>query len=203
MKNIKRINWLIISLMVGLLASSVSFAQETSSAIRGTVSDSQGNVLTGATVLVKHVPTGSTKTLTTNASGNYQARGLRVGGPYTVTITNDGYNSGVQEDIYISLGEIQDVDVAIAADNFDVEEVVVFGSVTQSVFSADNMGSGVSIGTDTLENAPTISRDVEDFLRLDSRINLRDNGGFSVSGVNNRSNNFSIDGVGANDPFGL
>jgi hypothetical protein len=38
---------------------------------------------------------------------------------------------------------------------------------------------------------------------LDSRINLRDNGGFSVSGVNNRANNFSIDGVGANDPFGL
>lgn len=203
MKNIKRINWLVISLIVGLLASSVSFAQETASTIRGTVSDSEGNVLSGATVVVKHIPTGATKTLTTNASGNYQARGLRVGGPYTVTITNEGYNSGTQEDIYISLGEIQDVDVAIAGDDFDVEEVVVFGSATQSVFSADNMGSGVSIGTDTLENSPTISRDVEDFLRLDSRINLRDNGGFSVSGVNNRSNNFSIDGVGANDPFGL
>jgi hypothetical protein len=203
MKNIKRINWIIISLIVGLLSVSMSYAQETSSTIRGTVKDSEGGVLSGATVVVKHLPTGSTKTLTTNENGNYQARGLRVGGPYSVTITNEGYNSGLQEDIYISLGEIQNVDVAVAADDFDVEEVVVFGSVTKSVFSADNMGSGVSLGTETLENAPTITRDVEDFLRLDSRINLRDNGGFSVSGVNNRSNNFSIDGVGANDPFGL
>lgn len=203
MKNIKRINWLIVSLVVGMLATSVSYAQNTASAIRGTVSDSEGNTLSGATVVIEHVPTGAVKTLTTNSSGNYQARGLRVGGPYTVSISNSGYNSGKQEDIYISLGEIQDVDVAIAAESFEVEEVVVFGTVTQTVFSADNMGSGVSIGTETLENAPSISRDVTDFLRLDSRINLRDNGGFSVSGVSNRSNKFSIDGVGANDPFGL
>ena len=203
MKNIKRINWLIISLVVGLLAASVSNAQNTSSAIRGTVADSEGNVLSGATVVIKHIPTGSTKTLTTNSSGNYQARGLRVGGPYTITISNAGYNSGLQEDVYISLGEIQDVNVAIAAESFDVEEVVVFGKVGQTIFSTDSMGSGVSISSNTIENAPTISRDVTDFIRLDSRINLRDNGGFSVSGVNNRSNNFSIDGVSANDPFGL
>ena len=203
MKNIKRINWLIISLLVGILATSVSNAQDTASAIRGTVTDTDGNVVSGATVVVKHLPTGSSKTYTTNESGNYQARGLRVGGPYMVSISSEGYADASQEDIYISLGETQTIDAAIAANDYEVEEVVVFASKTQSVFSADNMGSGVSINSDTLENAPTISRDVEDFLRLDSRINLRDNGGFSVSGVNNRSNNFSIDGVSANDPFGL
>ncbi|MEZ5497199.1 MAG: hypothetical protein R3F25_10325 [Gammaproteobacteria bacterium] len=32
---------------------------------------------------------------------------------------------------------------------------------------------------------------------------MRENGGFSVSGVNNRSNKFSIDGVKSDDPFGL
>ncbi len=203
MKNNKRITWLAISLLMSLLAVSVSYAQNTASAIRGTVVDSEGNALAGATVVIKNTTTGATKTLTTNSEGNYQARGLRVGGPYTVSVSSDGYASGKQEDIYLTLGDVKSVDVAIAADSMDLEEVVVFGSVTQSVFSADNMGSGVSIGTETLENAPTISRDVTDFLRLDSRINLREFGGFSVSGVNNRSNNFSIDGVGANDPFGL
>lgn len=203
MKNIKRINWLVISLLVGLMAASVSYAQNTASAIRGTVADSEGNVLSGATVVVKHIPTGSTKTMTTNSSGNYQARGLRVGGPYTVTISNPGFNGGVQEDIYITLGEVKNVDVAIAAESFDIEEVVVFGSVTQSVFSADNMGSGSAISQETLENSPTISRDVTDFLRLDSRINVGEFGSFSVSGTHNRANKFSIDGVGVNDPFGL
>ncbi len=203
MKNIKRINWLLVAFIVAISATSVSYAQNTASAIRGTVTDSEGNVLSGATVVIKHVPTGSTKTLTTNDNGNYQARGLRVGGPYSVSISNDGYNSGKKDDVYINLGEVKYVDVAIASESFDVEEVVVFGRVGQTIFSADNMGSGTSISTETLENAPTISRDVTDFLRLDSRINLRNRGGFSVSGVNNRSNNFSIDGVGANDPFGL
>ncbi len=203
MKNIKRINWLLVAFFIAISATSVTYAQNTASAIRGTVTDSEGNFLPGATVVIKHIPTGATKTLTTNDSGNYQARGLRVGGPYSVSISNEGYNSGKQDDVYITLGEVKFVDVAIASESFEVDEVVVFGNVGQTIFSADNMGSGTSISTETLENSPTISRDVTDFLRLDSRINLRDNGGFSVSGVNNRSNNFSIDGVGANDPFGL
>ncbi len=203
MKDNKRFTWLAVSLLMSLLAVSVSYAQDTASAIRGTVVDSDGNALAGATVVIKNTTTGATKTLTTNSQGNYQARGLRVGGPYTVSVSSDGYASGKQEDIYLTLGDTKSVDVAVAAESSDIEEVVVFGSVTQSVFSADNMGSGTAISQDTLENAPTISRDVTDFLRLDSRINLRDNGGFAVSGVSNRSNNFSIDGVGANDPFGL
>jgi hypothetical protein len=204
MKNIKRFNWLVASLLVSMLAVSVSFAQDTASAIRGTVTDSSGNAISGATVTVKHESTGATKTLTTNASGNYQARGLRVGGPYTVTINSDGYNSGKQEDVYIVLGETKDVNVALAADDQNVEEVVVFGTAAETIFSADTMGSGTAISSETLENAPTISRSVQDFLRLDSRINIRDDGaGISVSGVNNRYNNFTIDGVSASDPFGL
>jgi len=203
MKNNKRFTWLAVSLLMSLLAVSVSYAQDTASAIRGTVVDSDGNALAGATVVIKNTTTGATKTLTTNSEGNYQARGLRVGGPYTVSVSSGGYASGKQENIYLTLGDTKSVDVAIADESSDMEEVVVFGSVAQSVFSADNMGSGTAISQETLENAPTISRDVTDFLRLDSRINLRNRGGFSVSGVNNRSNNFSIDGVGANDPFGL
>ncbi|MEZ5497198.1 MAG: carboxypeptidase-like regulatory domain-containing protein [Gammaproteobacteria bacterium] len=117
MKNIKRFNWLVASLLVSMLAVSVSFAQDTASAIRGTVTDSSGNAISGATVTVKHESTGATKTLTTNASGNYQARGLRVGGPYTVSISSDGYNSGKQEDVYIVLGETKDVNVTLAADD--------------------------------------------------------------------------------------
>jgi len=113
MKNIRRINWLIISLLGGILATSVSNAQDTASAIRGTVTDTDGNVVSGATVVVKHLPTGSSKTYTTNESGNYQARGLRVGGPYMVSISSEGYADASQEDIYISLGETQTIDAAM------------------------------------------------------------------------------------------
>ena len=85
MKNIKQLNWLIIAMLIAILPLSVT-AQETSSAIGGTVVDSSGSPVVGATVTVTHVPTGATKTLSTNDKGNYQARGLRVGGPYVVTV---------------------------------------------------------------------------------------------------------------------
>ncbi|MFK8013326.1 MAG: carboxypeptidase-like regulatory domain-containing protein, partial [Marinicellaceae bacterium] len=114
MKNIKRFSWVLIVLMMAIAPMSV-MAQDTASAIRGTVTDTEGNIVSGATVVVKHLPTGSTKTYTTNESGNYQARGLRVGGPYMVSISNSGYADATQEDIYISLGETQTIDAAIAA----------------------------------------------------------------------------------------
>lgn len=203
MKNIKRLSWLFVAIMFAVTPISV-MAQETSSAIGGTVVDSDGNPVTGATVVIKHTPTGATKTLTTNNKGNYQARGLRVGGPYTVSISSDGYGDVNESDVYIKLGETRDIDATIVSDTVSLDAIQVVGVAQSVVFNADNMGSGTTIDRDMLENMPTISRSITDFVRIDSRINIRDFGdGISVSGVNNRFNNFSIDGVATNDPFGL
>ena len=79
-------------LLVGLLtvaSAPQAFAQEITSALRGQVTDTAGNALPGATVTIVHTPTGTRSVQTTNASGVYDARGLRIGGPYTVEITAD------------------------------------------------------------------------------------------------------------------
>ena len=179
-------------------------AQNTSSGISGTVVDSDGTPVEGATVVVKHGPTGATKTLSTNEKGNYQARGLRVGGPYAVTVSKSGFGEVNESDLYIVLGEMRDIDATIVSDSVSLDSIQVVGVAQSVVFNADNMGTNISIDRDTLANMPTVSRSVQDFLKLDSRINIRDFGeGISVSGVNSRMNNFSIDGVSANDPFGL
>jgi hypothetical protein len=83
--------------------------------------------------------------------------------------------------------------------------VKAVGVAAQSAtFNPDNMGAGSSFTEDQITNLPATDRDVRDFIKLDSRINLKDfGGGISVSGVNNRYNNFSVDGVATNDPFGL
>jgi hypothetical protein len=203
MNNIKRISWLFAAIMIVAMPISV-MAQDTSSAIAGTIVDSDGSPVIGATVVIKHIPTGATKTLSTNNKGNYQARGLRVGGPYSVSISKEGFGEVSETDLYINLGEIRDLDAIIVADSVSLDTVQVVGVAQSAVFNADNMGSGISIDRDTLENMPTISRSIQDFLRIDSRINIRDFGdGISVSGVNSKFNNFTIDGVSANDPFGL
>src|SRR5580698_2268375 len=80
------------------------FAQETTSQILGTVSEGKTG-LAGATVVALHTPSGSKYTTTTRKDGRFNLQGLRIGGPYVVTVTYVGYKSEKQEDITLSIGQ--------------------------------------------------------------------------------------------------
>lgn len=201
----KQAKWIVVAALLALLPFGAVLAQETSSTITGTIFDSDGNVLSGATVVVTHIPTGQTKTSTTNEAGRYSARNVRVGGPFNVEVRLSGYSDAQEDNIFTTLGEVRTVDAVLVADAIALDTVKAVGVAVQSpVFNPDNMGSGSTISQDQITNLPTVDRDIRDFVRLDSRVNLRSFGqGISVSGVNNRFNNISIDGVGIGDPFGL
>ncbi len=205
MRNMKQVKWMVAVLMIAVLPWGVTLAQETSAAINGTIVDSSGNALSGATVIVTHEPTGQVKNLTTNDSGRYSARGLRVGGPYKVEVRSSGYSDADEGNIFIKLGEDRAINAVLVEDAIALDTVTAVGVAAQSAtFNPDNMGSGSSVSQEQITNLPTVDRDIQDFVRLDSRVNLRDFGrGISVSGVNNRFNNISIDGVSIGDPFGL
>ena len=70
-----------------LLMTSPVYAQQTSSNLAGRVTDNAGAPLAGAEVIIVHTPSGTTSRAVTDAQGRYTARGLRVGGPYQVTVT--------------------------------------------------------------------------------------------------------------------
>ena len=205
MRNMKQVKWVVAILMIAVLPWGVTLAQETSASINGTIVDSSGNALSGATVIVTHEPTGQVKTLTTNEEGRYSARGLRVGGPYNIEVRNSGYSDAEEGNIFIKLGEDRAIDAVLVADAIALDTVTAVGVAAQSAtFNPDNMGTGTSISQEQITNLPTVDRNIQDFVRLDSRVNIRSFGeGISVSGVNNRFNNISIDGVGIGDPFGL
>ncbi|MBU6269636.1 MAG: carboxypeptidase regulatory-like domain-containing protein, partial [Sphingomonadales bacterium] len=76
----------VASLTLATAIATPAFAQETTSAITGQVTDDSGAAVSGAKVTVVHVPSGTRSTATTDGTGNYSLRGLRVGGPYTVTV---------------------------------------------------------------------------------------------------------------------
>ena len=79
-------------LLLSLCVMSFCFlvAQETTSEIQGTVSDGKTG-LAGATVAALHIPTGTRYTTTTRKDGRFNLPNLRIGGPYTVTVTYVGY----------------------------------------------------------------------------------------------------------------
>jgi len=203
MKKIKRVSWLFAAMALTVLTAGVSVAQVTSSAIQGTVKDAEGNPVAGAEVVIVHQPTGSTKTTTTSEEGRFYARGLRVGGPYEVTISKDGYVAAKEENLSLKLGEVRTIDAVVVPSSYKLDTVQVVGVATSDTFSADNMGAGSTVTREQMDNLPSINRSLADFVRLDPRVSVDDRGGISVAGTNNRYNNIAIDGVPTNDEFGL
>ena len=204
MKKQFRVKRLAGALAVLLFAAPV-YAQQTSSNLAGRVTDSAGAPLVGAEVMILHTPSGTTSRAVTDAQGRYSARGLRVGGPYTVTVTRDGFKGEAAENVYLSLGETSALNVDLDTAATSLEAIEVIASASTAVFSADNKGVGTSVGGRELQLMPQGSRSVDDVARMDPRITVIDQAGgaISVAGINNRYNTISVDSLSQGDPFGL
>jgi hypothetical protein len=191
----------VISVAVAMAAAAPALAQNTTSAVGGRIVDAGGRPVAGATVTVRHEESGSTNTTTSDADGRYALRGLRVGGPYTVTFMKDG-QSDKREGVFLVLAETLALDGTIGA---GTATVVVTGQSTAGRFGSASMGAGTNIGSRELNSLATISRSLTDFARTDPRLSQTDKerGEISAAGQNVRFNSITIDGVTINDTFGL
>ncbi|MBD3771722.1 MAG: TonB-dependent receptor [Rhodobacterales bacterium] len=191
---------------IALTAAGVASAQVTTSSIRGTVADENGSPVSGATVTILHEPTGSVSVTTTNASGQFASQNLRVGGPYSVTITGEGFVPARADNVYANLGEATSLNLAVTTSSEDtarMETVVITGSALQVAQVATGPSSTFNIAT--LENAPAMNRDIKDIVRLDPRVYVDEafNDSINCAGANPRYNSLTVDGVRLNDNFGL
>ncbi len=199
----KRLTMRLLPLMLSsLFAVSGAYAQSTSASLGGTVIDAQGQPATGAEVTITHSTSGTVSNVTTDAAGRYAARGLRVGGPYTITITKDGQTEK-RENVYLQIGDANTVSASLVPSE-SLDTIVVTGNVN-SVFSAEKMGTGTNLTNQQIQALPSIGRNIQDYIRLDPRIAQvsKADGAISAGGQNTRFNAIRIDGVGTNDPFGL
>lgn len=196
-----RLTKLALALSIALSAAP-AFAQNTTSAIGGRVATADGKPAAGATVSIVHAESGSVSNVVTDAEGRYIARGLRVGGPYTIIITQNGV-SEKRENVFLELAETAAVDATLGQ---KMQTVQVTGSAVRSeIFNRSNMGAGTSISQADLQNMASINRNLQDFARMDPRVSQTDKerGEMSVAGQNSRYNSMTIDGVAVNDTFGL
>ena len=197
----------LLPLVIGsLLAVSTAYGQNTSSALSGRVVDAAGQPVAGATVEIIHVPSGTSRTVITDANGRYSAQGLRVGGPFEVKASGDHGEAADENDVYLKLAEESTLNLTVAGTATQtLEGIVVTGVAPGSTFQADNKGLSTNISGRDLKNAPTPNRSIQDIARLDPRIVVTDrgSGAISANGQNSRYNNITVDSVGVGDPFGL
>lgn len=189
-----------VALAIGL--SAPAMANDTSSAIRGTITDPSGNAATGTVVTITHVPSGTKKTTTVNSSGVFSTKGLRVGGPYRITLDSDTLEDTQINDVYLSLGDVYPLDVTLRSAQ-SVERISVTGRVINALSGSTGPGNNFTL-TD-IEDAPSINRDIKDVVRVDPRISVNESGGNAIqcAGGNPRFNSLTVDGARMNDNFGL
>lgn len=198
----KHLGYGVSTVVIALAAASAVYAQETTGAIRGRVVDAGGAAVSGATVILTHQPTGTSATTVADAGGFFSARGLRVGGPYTVAVTS-GAGEGQIELGAIGVGDATNVQVTVYdAGSTALEDVVVSGRRFANDFGA---GSSSNYGEDTIQSLPSISRDLKDTARLDpfATIDPSNEDALSFAGTNTRLNQLTVDGIRQNDEFGL
>ncbi len=190
-----------LSALAFTLASTAVYAQETTSAVRGQVTGENGAPVAGATVVITHTPSGTRSATVSNAQGVFDARGLRVGGPYTVTVAAPGFESRSVSDINLTQAETLrlNLDLASAA---TVEEIVVTAARNPE---ADNSGSNSTLTRDSIEAVVSVNRDIRDLARrnLMASANTTADGGISIAGSNPKMNRITIDGTSVQDDFGL
>lgn len=181
-----------------MLSVSFAIAQVTTSNIKGLILDNASEPLPGANILAIHTPTGTKYGAAANIDGRFNLLNLRVGGPYSITISFIGYNEQSFNDVYLDLGKTQNLDVVLIEKTAELETVVIQGYGSRGAFGSDRTGAETNVGRRELTRLPSISRSASDFTRLEPTAS-----GNSFGGRNDQFNNFSLDGAIFNNPFGL
>ncbi len=184
-----------------LLAAPTVWAQGTTTAsMNGEVTDTNGQPVPGATVQAVHEPSGSQYANVTGNSGYFRIANMRVGGPYTVTVSFVGYEEVTKEDIFLDLGQTYGLDVSMSESVTELADVVVVSA--GGLIDGNRTGAETNVGREQIMSLPTVDRSLNDFTRLTPQANITHQG-ISIAGINNRFNAIYIDGAVNNDVFGL
>lgn len=183
----------LLILPLGLLA------QVTTGTITGTVKDPSGTTLQGATVEAVHEPSGTKYKTVTNKTGKFNLPGLRVGGPYKVTVSYVGFNTENATDVYVQLGEPSVIDFGLSDSKTELKEVTLNTTARKgALISKDVKGASTVINARQISSLPTLNRSLTDVTRLTPQ-----SSGTSFAGQDNRAINLTLDGAIFNNSFGL
>jgi hypothetical protein len=190
------------STFLGLLFVCASYAQVTTGSITGTVKDSHGEPLAGAVIIATHTPTGTNYQALADASGNYNIANMRVGGPYTVTIRLIGFHNLEFTGISLMLADNYVLNGTLKEEAISLDEVVVTATGFTNNMRSDRSGAITTINVENINNMPTITRSLNDVLKVTPQAYVSSRGA-QIGGGNYRQSFITIDGAAFNNAFGI
>ncbi|HKA21675.1 MAG TPA: carboxypeptidase regulatory-like domain-containing protein [Blastocatellia bacterium] len=191
MRQLKR-STLTLFLFFSVLAVAHS---QTGSTISGTVADSQGAIVPGATITLLDTATNQERKQTTNDAGQYLFTSVQPG-VYRITVTMQNFRQAVINSQKIDVGRQYLVNVTLEAGA--ITERVEVSAGTGAELQKLDATVGNVIGADALSRLPSLSRDATALLNLQPMVTPgRSEGegtGGQVAGARSDQNTFMVDG---------
>lgn len=174
-------------------------AQSYQGYLAGTIKDSNGAIVTGATVTVTNEASGLQRTATTNESGSYIFTNLNVG-EYTVSVKTNGFSDSTSKNVKISVAATNTLDITLSPSGVTGVVTVSTSDVDLTANTTDQQLSTLITNKKILD-LPLLSRDPNGLVLLAPGTVASNSalGGVVVNGQRERNNNFIVDGTDNND----
>lgn len=170
--------------------------------LQGTVLDPRGLAVSGATVTIKNLGTGISRTVSTTAEGEFSALQLDIG-EYELRIEKQGFTTSKTQTV-IRSGEVTRLNFTLEVGQ--VTEIVSVEAGAEAFLDTANSQISTSIAEQEVKDLPIINRDPLAFATLSPGISpvSKDNpflgsGSFNANGQRGRANNITVDNAVASD----
>jgi hypothetical protein len=178
-------------------------AQSTNGVINGLVVDPSNRIISGADILAINDGTGVRYSGKTNDDGIYVVPNLPPGA-YRLQVSKVGFKTLIKPDVVLNLQDALSINFTLPV-GAAIESVTVEGGV--SMINTTDASVSTVVDQSYVQNMPLNGRSFQDLIMLtpgivtnspQDRSTLGQSGEFSVNGQRTESNNYTVDGVGAN-----
>ena len=202
------VGFVVLCLAVGL-KTPTTVGQAVFGSIIGTVTDPQGNVVTGAKVTVTSVTKSTAFETTTNESGNYSVTHL-IPDTYRVHVEAAGFKAYDVPSVSVSADSAANIDAAMQVGEV-TQSVEVTGDIPQ--LQTDRADVNVEFSQRYVQDLPVLNRNFTSFELLSpgtqklpgfnhaATENPQGGGQIQVNGQHFSGTNFELDGTDNQDPI--
>lgn len=183
------------TLTFGAAMVAPAHAQSADGSLRGEVVTATDQSLAGATITIRNLDTGYTRSVTADSEGRYRFARLPVG-TYEVSASSEGYERAVLEQVQVRIGSATVVDLTMNLG--DVERISVSGA-RASTIDTRSSESGLNISAVQLERIP-VPRDLTSVATLAPGVIGGERfGGISFGGSSVGENAIFLNGLNISD----
>ena len=143
---------LALAVSTALLSTGAIAADTSGGTLKGQIISASGDALAGAEITVTHIGKGFTRTVSSNAKGEYNLRNLPVG-EYTVRFEKDGFSPATAPEVLVRVGQAVVYDGTLAVPGEVLEVVEVTGTMQRPVDTGSST-AGVVITQEKLQMLP-------------------------------------------------